>query len=355
MSTNKNPILYLLPETQEAQLKTGRVFMYLYNDFFHAFYINEKIDTELLLKELYRSYPEAVELHKHEFRNKENNETKLKTEKVIIKLKEKVLLEIRNNEAAIFHQRDEDIEVYKEFVNSFIKQKEEKKSFNLIVSCQYASSGLDVEEFEITKRDVDIFESYNDDFLPFNYNVIQFLKADNKSGLVLLHGLQGTGKTTYIRHLINNIEKKFIYLQAQMVNEITKPGFLPFMKEHKESILIIEDCEDLIQSRETNNGSGAAISNLLNIGDGLLSDALSLKVICTFNTDLRNIDKAILRKGRLKGKYEFKELAASKVEKILNKMEIYDIEPRPMTLAEIYNITDNQVETEQYRKAIGFR
>ena len=30
-----------------------------------------------------------------------------------------------------------------------------------------------------------------------------FLLEDNKSGLIILHGKQGTGKTTYIRHLIN--------------------------------------------------------------------------------------------------------------------------------------------------------
>jgi ATP-dependent 26S proteasome regulatory subunit len=43
----------------------------------------------------------------------------------------------------------------------------------------------------------------------------------------------------------------------------------------------------------------AGLINILNNSDGLLSDELCIKFICTFNAPLKDIDEALLRKGRL--------------------------------------------------------
>lgn len=67
--------------------------------------------------------------------------------------------------------------------------------------------------------------------------------------------------------------------------------------------IVIEDAEDLLVSRDTNHNSG--ISMLLNLTDGLLGQSLGIQVICTFNTHVSNIDRALLRKGRLIALYEF--------------------------------------------------
>ena len=88
--------------------------------------------------------------------------------------------------------------------------------------------------------------------------------------------------------------------------------------------------------------SSSAVSLLLNMGDGLLSDDLGIKFICTFNENIQNIDDALLRKGRLACKYEFTELCTEKSNALL--AEIYaDRDPvpttnKPMSLADIYNI-----------------
>ena len=78
----------------------------------------------------------------------------------------------------------------------------------------------------------------------------------------------------------------------------------------EDSILVVEDAEELISIRDGNRSSN--ISWLLNLTDGLLGEALKIKVICTFNTPLKNIDEALLRKGRLIARYEFKELNIEK-------------------------------------------
>ena len=82
----------------------------------------------------------------------------------------------------------------------------------------------------------------------------------------------------------------------------------------------------------------AGLVNILNISDGLLSDELCIKFICTFNAPLKDIDEALLRKGRLAARYEFKDLTTDKVNQLI-KEEGLDIpqQTHPMTLAEIYN------------------
>ena len=66
------------------------------------------------------------------------------------------------------------------------------------------------------------------------------------------------------------------------------------------------------------------------------------QIIATFNCDLKSIDPALLRKGRLIANYEFNQLDISSA-KILSEKLGYGTEgvTGPMTLAEIYNQGDH--------------
>ena len=188
----------------------------------------------------------------------------------------------------------------------------------------------------------DVRKQYNDDFLEEDAIISEFIAEDNKSGLVILHGEKGTGKTTYIRNLIlNNKDKKFIFVPSNLVTMLGEPSFGGFIGKLTNSIMILEDCEGAIQSRKSGLGSSSAVSLILNMTDGLLSDDLSMKFICTFNENTKNIDSALLRKGRLVSKYEFKPLCAEKTNNLLAELYTFDeneeLPNKPMTLADIYN------------------
>lgn len=73
------------------------------------------------------------------------------------------------------------------------------------------------------------------------------------------------------------------------------------------------------QMDENSNNSYSPVSTLLNLADGLLSDCLNIQIVCSFNTDLSMVDKALMRKGRLIAKYEFKELEVEKAQNLSNK------------------------------------
>lgn len=205
--------------------------------------------------------------------------------------------------------------------------------------------GLSLKPFKIRKantnnKQIDLFDLYNDDFKEVSSRIEEALGADMSenysNGITLLHGDVGTGKTSYLRHLIRTINKKIIYLPPDLSTEISSPAFISFLMSHPDSILIIEDAETILKTREA--GGNQAVSNILNMSDGILGDALSLQIICTFNDDIENIDKALLREGRLVEIYSFEELSKDKTAKLYKKLYDSDNPPKEkMTLAQIFN------------------
>lgn len=228
--------------------------------------------------------------------------------------------------------------------------KEEVKS-DIKLICKY-EGGLGLSSFEIDKLDFELNLHYNDDFMEIDKIIKERLNKPKDKGIVLLHGIPGTGKTNYIRHLLMEVKKKMIYLPPDLAYEIGSPGFLTFLTENPSSVLIIEDAENVIMERS--GGSNGAISNLLNLCDGLLSDCLNIQVVCTFNTDISRVDKALLRKGRLIAKYEFKKLTISKAQKLSDALGYNNPIVHEMSLSEIYNQEQKSFAQKEV-VPIGFR
>lgn len=59
---------------------------------------------------------------------------------------------------------------------------------------------------------------YGDDFPDIHAELLEELQEKDSTGITLLHGLPGTGKTFYIRYLINEIkDKNIIYVPPDLV------------------------------------------------------------------------------------------------------------------------------------------
>ena len=206
---------------------------------------------------------------------------------------------------------------------------------------------------DIKQVKVNIEKHYNDDFKKADKTIKDFIEEEDTSGLVILNGVKGTGKTTYIRHLINNTGRRFVYLTKEMASALTDPSFIAFLTEIKGCVLVIEDCENIVAARSQGNQS-TGISNILNMCDGLLSDVFNIKIIATFNEDIRKVDSALLRKGRLVYRYEFKELSIEKTNALFKSLKIDYISDKPMTVADIFNFEKDNGSEEQEKKKIGF-
>ena len=180
----------------------------------------------------------------------------------------------------------------------------------------------------------DIELNYGKNFKSISEKIIESLH-ENSSGLYMLHGRHGTGKTTYIRYLASVLKKDVIFFPTSFVDEITNPSILILLKKKQDCVIILEDAEKALTKRSLSD-QPSLVSTLLNMTDGILGDILKLNVIVTYNCDRQDIDEALLRKGRLKAEYSFQGLKQDDAKKLIKKLDI-DIKPEDnMTLADIY-------------------
>jgi hypothetical protein len=215
------------------------------------------------------------------------------------------------------------------------------------------TGGFYTEEVNVDFFKIDLTENYNDDFLAIDREINAAFQKE-QSGLILLHGKPGTGKTSYIKHLISKqAEQKFIFVPNDFVQELLQPDFVTFLITQKNATLVIEDAERVIVSRENTN-QHSVVSTILQLTDGLFSDYLNIKVICTFNTDISKIDQALFRKGRLIAFYEFKALSLEKTQQLLRKLSVEET-TEGLTLAEIYNYRKTSYDAPEKKNPIGFR
>jgi len=222
---------------------------------------------------------------------------------------------------------------------------------------------IDVKRVKITQpfvlSDQDLALHYSGDIVEFQRHLIGAFNS-RQAGASILHGEPGTGKTSFIRHLIAKLRltHRFYYLPVHAYGFLTSPEMVEFwlmqsklMPESKK-VVVLEDAEDLLMQRGTDNQ--AKVSNLLNIADGLLGEFLQVHLICTVNTPLDRLDPAIVRPGRLAAYHDFKRLSREQAHRIAESKRLKLPKDQPdYSLAEIYPTTP-WISNEFSKRSIGF-
>jgi hypothetical protein len=288
--------------------------------------------------------------YSREFYNRSQNKDKISRSFYI--LTQNMMVCVEDNWVEIFFQepnRSTANEIY-EMAKKFKIIKKIPREIKLVIS---GINGLDTTNIKLSRSKLILENQYSEEIVTQHKANLQCLNKKGKSGLMLFHGEPGTGKSTYIRHLVQSIRKNVIFMSPALAANLDTPSLTTLLINNANSIIIIEDAEGLVVSRERERNSG--ISMLLNLTDGLLGDSLGIQIIATFNTKISNIDKALLRKGRLNSLLEFKALPIEKAKTLLSiKGNLNYIVTKPMTLAEIFNISESDYQYNNERQSIGF-
>ncbi len=314
--------------------------------------IIKNINGTLFNKWLDGNYKDEI-LKTHSSKTYSARKKGLRSMNTIYFLTNELMIDIEDGYVLVLHQEEQEELALKIIhqLKKIIKRQKTKHEFCLISS---SSHGLHTYEIDLKKPKLDLQKHYNDDIDAMHTTTLKSLRQKNKSGLILFHGVPGTGKSTYIRYLIHQLKKKVIFMPPNFAKSLEAPEVTRMLIENINTVFVIEDAEDLLVSRDQFKNS--SISMLLNLTDGLLGESLGIQIIATFNTHISNIDKALLRKGRLIGLYEFKPLSIEKSKLLLEENGLSDVDiKQPMTLADIYNNEQNEFTINTNKRAsIGF-
>jgi len=330
-------------------LDSKTLFVRQFNQLPNLHYING-IDGEKLFNAVKTKFAAEI-VHEHRYRWFNPAKKKMAFDETILTL--------RNNIIVVFDEYYCEV-LYSGECDAFIeavcvlakKCRERKKKEPLEINLIVRDNSLYLKTMEIkrTKLNLDLF--YEDDFKAVDELIQQRLNQKKDKGIVLLHGLPGTGKTTYLRYLIGRLKKRILFLSPSVAGNLMDPEFIDLLIDNPDTVVIIEDAENIIMDRR--NSRDSSVSNLLNISDGLLADFLNVQLICTFNSELTLVDNALLRKGRLIAKYEFGKLGIEKAQRLSNHLGYHKKITRPMTVAEISNQGEMEFDNKQV-EVIGFR
>jgi hypothetical protein len=288
----------------------------------------------------------------HQYKWFHKQEKKYTFSVCVLELQNQCLIEFGESYCEILHDGRQ--EPFLEEVTAMLQQFGERKKrkpceINLLIS---DSDGLDLRTMEVKRTRLNLEMYYGEELARMDALIRKRLNTNNDKGVVLLHGIPGTGKTTYLRHLIGRMKKRVIFLSPGVTGKIDQPDFMELLLDNPNSVLVIEDAEQVLMDRRTNPGS--SVASLLNMSDGLLSDMLNLQVICTFNSHLNLIDPALMRKKRLIARYEFGKLSVSQSQRLSDHLGFNNRINRPMTIAEICGQNEIQTTTPSV-EVIGFR
>jgi len=226
-----------------------------------------------------------------------------------------------------------------------------KNQFFTISTNQF---GFTLKPSYVKEMEIDLDLNYGTKFLPIHEQILDKLQ-NTSHGLFLLHGDPGTGKTTYIRKLISMLseDKTVIYVPSYMMGNVADPEFISFIGGFKKAILLLEDAENVLAT--SINDRTQAVSNILNMTDGLLNDYMDIQIIATFNTAAKLIDPALKRAGRLQVNHRFAKLSKVDANKLSKELGLSVEFDKPASLAEIYEGSNQIINDDLEDRVIGFK
>lgn len=175
---------------------------------------------------------------------------------------------------------------------------------------------------------------------------------DSSANILLLLGVPGSGKTTFIRGLLH--ETKSSASVTYDPNILTRDSFFAdFLESEDTSVIVLEDADNFMRSRAEGNDM---MHRFLNLGDGLVSTSRKKLVFSSNLPSLRDVDSALLRPGRCFDMVEFSDLNSEQAYSVAKEfgMSRYFEKGKRYTLAEVLSGGESAQSPVTSRSKFGF-
>jgi hypothetical protein len=172
----------------------------------------------------------------------------------------------------------------------------------------------------------------------------------SEASILLLIGPPGTGKTTFIRGLLQHTRQSAIVTYDATI--LAKDYVFAQFIEGDRSIMVIEDADNFLGNRSDGNG---IMHKFLNVGDGLVTTKNKKLIFSTNLPSIKDIDPALIRPGRCFDIVNFNPLDAEQASKLAVKLGV-DFESKSdgqYSIAEIFNKQTHAAKAPR-KRTMGF-
>lgn len=169
-------------------------------------------------------------------------------------------------------------------------------------------------------------------WLPKDINEYINEYLNSQASVLILIGPPGTGKTSFIKNMINSSggDAKVTYDEKVMSDDSMFANFI----HGNERFMVMEDADTFLKSRTDGN---TMMHRFLNVSDGLVSAEGKKLVFSTNLPSIRDIDSALMRPGRCFDVVTFRALTREEAKKVANELNVDLPDGNEFTLAELFN------------------
>jgi ATP-dependent 26S proteasome regulatory subunit len=140
---------------------------------------------------------------------------------------------------------------------------------------------------------------------------------ESSASILLLIGPPGTGKTTFIRGLLQHADTSAMVTYDASI--LAKDYIFAQFIEGDKNIMVIEDADNFLGARADGNDM---MHKFLNVGDGLVTTKGKKLIFSTNLPSIKDVDSALIRPGRCFDILHFGTMTQAQAEKLADKLDI---------------------------------
>lgn len=233
-----------------------------------------------------------------------------------------------NDEMILVYGRCKSLEIVKKINDIYLKtSKEERETFNISLHSYYLDETNRIRWSENLLCDEFVPKKYYIPYIDTDEMFDQFFNGDEN--ILILVGKSGVGKSKLaslgMKWLSENRNNTAVVASVKNPEILASEEFWISIKNENTDLVLLDDLDFMLNSRTDERSQSDVLKNkflssFLTFTDGFRKN--KIKFIITTNQEFKDIDNAILRKGRLFDVLELRDLTFDEAKEVCKEENI---------------------------------